>query len=179
MAIVVILVRLNLDRTIQHVLVQHKSSKENNSAFFGFYWHVDHSCSSRALMTAREKERRLRQIHQRQENRPAPPLPPTARNTHPPNTDSQEYRTLVDHPEPSTQTDRSSDGYVVPYQHMLDRFIAFMSMYQRRTPPRPPPMPPDRMSLAPSTMDRSDGYLEPRPDPHYQELNEASFLTDV
>ena len=40
-------------------------------------------------MAAREKERRLRQIHQRQEDRPAPPLPPVWHNAHPPNIDSQ------------------------------------------------------------------------------------------
>ena len=130
-------------------------------------------------MAAREKERRLRQIHQRQDNRPAPPLPPTWHNAHPPNIDSQEYRTFVDRPDPATETDQSSDGYAVPYQHILDRFIAFMTMYQRRGPPRPPPMPPDRISSAPSSGDRSDGYLEPRPEHPYQELNEASFLTNV
>ena len=40
-------------------------------------------------------------------------------------------------------------------------------------------MPPDRISSAPSSGDRSDWYLEPRSDHPYQELNEASFLTDV
>ena len=136
-------------------------------------------------MTVRDKEKKLKRIHQRQVNRPAPPLPPNWRSTHPPTNlqGMQEYRVLVDPPDPpgpSTNTNQSSDTYAVPYQHMLGRFIAFMSMYQRRRQPRPPPppMPPDLIPSAPSTMDRSDGYLVPRPDPHYQELNEASLLSN-
>ena len=136
-------------------------------------------------MSARDKKKKRRRIHQRQENRPAAPLPPIWRNTHPPTNlqGLQEYRALVDPPiptEPSTNTNQSSDTYAVPYQHMLGRFIAFMSMYQRRRHPRPPPppMPPDLIQSAASTMDRSDGYLVPRLDPHYHELNEASLLSN-
>ena len=152
----------------------------------------------RALIASREKENRLKWIHQRQDNRPSAPLPPTWRNAQPPTTlqGLQEYWVLVD-PEASTltsqssgpyasiQTNQSSDAYAVPYQHMLDRFIAFMTMYQRRRRPlpRPLPRPPDLISSAPSSGDTSSGYLEPSFNPRYQELNEASLLpnslTDV
>ena len=147
------------------------------------------------MIASREKEKRLKRIHQRLENRPAAPLPTNWHNTHPPTSlqGLQEYRVLVDPTDPheastltsqssdpyaSIQTNQSSDTYAVPYQHMLGRFIAFMTMYQRRRPARPPPMSPDLISSAGSSGDTSNGYLEPRSTHHYQEVNEAALLAN-
>ena len=61
---------------------------------------------------------------------------------------------------------------------MLGRFIAFMSMYQRRRPTGPHQMAPDLIPSGPSSGDTSNGYLEPRSTHHYQELNEAALLAN-
>ena len=162
---------------------------------------------SRSLIAAGDKEKRLKRIHQRQENRPAAPLSTPRHFTRPLTTlqGLQEYHSLVENPPGSSpetpastiQTNQSSDtSYAVPYQHMLGRFIAFMTMYQRRRAvPR---------SVRSSSMQRetnlsassgggiSTGYLEPvsngfahalesqksGSDCHYQELNEAPLLAN-
>ena len=132
-------------------------------------------CRSRALIAARERKKKLKRIHQRQDNRPAAPLPPTWRNARPNTLQGlQEYQSLVENPPRSSpeipastiQTNQSSDTtYAYPYQHMLDRFIAFMTMYQRRRASsrsaRPSSMQPETLSAAPSSGDMSNGYLEP------------------
>ena len=101
--------------------------------------------------------------------------------------------------EPSTNTNQSSDtAYAYPYQHLLDRFIAFMTMYQRRRtnrrPTRPLPTPPEPISSELSTEDWTDGYLKPisfssasahtpesqKPESasHYHEPNETPLLAN-
>ena len=147
------------------------------------------------MIAAREKGKKQKRIHQRQDNRPAARLPPTWHYTQPPTTlqGLQEYRVLVDptdlpeastltsqssNPYASIQTNQSSDTYAVPYQHMLGRFIAFMSMYQRRRSTGPHQMAPDLIPSGPSSGDTSNGYLEPRSTHLYQELNEAALLAN-
>ena len=151
----------------------------------------------RVLLKARDRERKLKRIH---ENRPAPPLPPVWRNAHA-FTNFPEYQVLIEEmpqpaPEPhgpSPHTNQSSDVYAYPYQHMLGWFMELMTMMQRgNTDPRstrPPPMPPDLIPPSLPPRNTSDGYLVPvshcthssgepthasqswESDPHYQELN--------
>ena len=150
-------------------------------------------------ITDRDKEIKLRRIH---DNRPAVPLPPVWRNTHP-SINLPEYQVLIeDVPQPlaceshgpSTHPNQSSEAYAYPYQHMLGWFIELMTMMQRNnTDPgstRPTPMARDLIPSSAPPKDTSDGYLVPvshssytsgvathasqswESDRHYEELND-------
>ena len=184
---------------VESILNHHKKTDSAigiNIIFLVFLSNVIyHYFRFRTLIGDRKRGKRLKRIHQRQRNRPAAPLPPTWHYSQAPTTlqGLQEYRVLVDSSDPplasahtnepsnpyaSIQTNQSTDTYAVPYQHMLGRFIAFMTMYQRHRPARSATMAPDLIPPEHHSGDTSNGYLEPRSTHHYQELNEASLLAN-
>ena len=149
----------------------------------------------KTCITDRDKERKLRRIH---DNRPAVPLPPAWSNAHH-STNFPEYQVLIeDVPQPASEShgpsahlNQSSDAYAYLYEHMLGWFMELMTMMQRSNtdpgPTRPPPMAQDLIPPPPS--DTRDGYLVPvshssytsgvpthasqlwESDGHYEELN--------